>query len=258
MREREQSAIDRLARLGGDALVSDLAALYRDQMLERLAEARDAIGERDVTRLCELAHAMRSSSAQLGADEIAQACEAVEEAAGFGDIEEVAAGVAEIETYFQAFSERLRDWAARAASRAGPLPDDVAPARGVVRPVIAVIEDNADNRLLLDAILGDRFVLDEYETGASALSGMAVRRPDLVLLDVSLPGMDGLEVLARIRADAALSGVPVIAVTAHAMAGDRERYLEAGFDGYVAKPIVAEDTLVGAIARLLDSRRSSR
>jgi len=109
--------------------------------------------------------------------------------------------------------------------------------------------------LLVEAILADRFVLDEYPTGADALEGMVSRQPDLVLLDVSLPGMDGIEVLARMRQDRTLRTVPVIALTAHAMAGDRERYLTAGFDDYVAKPIVDENLLVHAIERLL-ARRS--
>jgi len=71
------------------------------------------------------------------------------------------------------------------------------------------------------------------------------------LLDVSLPEMDGTEVLRRIRADAGLRDLPVIALTAHAMSGDREKYLAAGFDEYVTKPIVDETLLLDAIKRLL-------
>lgn len=116
---------------------------------------------------------------------------------------------------------------------------------------IAIVEDNADNRLLLRAILGDLYELVEYENGPDALAGIARTRPDLVLLDISLPGMDGTEVLKAIRADAKLSGLPVIALTAHAMAGDREKFLSVGFDDYVTKPIVDETQLFGAIKRLL-------
>jgi two-component system cell cycle response regulator DivK len=118
-------------------------------------------------------------------------------------------------------------------------------------PTIAVVEDNADNRLLLQAILGDQYDLVEYENGADALSGIAGSRPDLVLLDISLPGMDGNEILRRIRADSALRALPVVALTAHAMSGDRERFLAAGFNDYVTKPIVDETLLTGAIERLL-------
>lgn len=116
---------------------------------------------------------------------------------------------------------------------------------------LAVVEDNSDNRLLLRAILGDAYTLEEYENGANALAGLARNRPDVVLLDISLPGMDGTEVLRRIRADAGLRDLPVIALTAHAMSGDREKFLAAGFDDYVTKPIVDETQLLTAIKRLL-------
>ena len=118
-------------------------------------------------------------------------------------------------------------------------------------PRIAVVEDNPDNRLLLQAILAGRFEIVEFDNGPAALAGFAAERPDLVLLDISLPGMDGLEILAHLRADAGLSSLPVIALTAHAMAGDREKYLAAGFDDYVTKPIVDETVLINAIEKQL-------
>jgi CheY-like chemotaxis protein len=118
---------------------------------------------------------------------------------------------------------------------------------------IALVEDNADNRLLARAILEDHYQVAEYESGAEALAGMAADRPDVVLLDISLPELDGSEVLRRLRADERLHDVPVIALTAHAMAGDRERFLAAGFDAYVTKPIVDEQVLLDAIARLLET-----
>ncbi len=118
---------------------------------------------------------------------------------------------------------------------------------------IAVVEDNPDNRLLVRALLEDEYEITEYEAGASALAGLPEDKPDLVLLDISLPGMDGTEVLRHIRADARLSALPVIALTAHAMSGDRDKYLAAGFNDYVTKPIVDEDLLLTAIERLLSS-----
>lgn len=116
---------------------------------------------------------------------------------------------------------------------------------------LAVVEDNADNRLLLQAILGDEHELVEYDNGIDALKGITGSRPDLVLLDISLPGMDGNEILQRIRADVTLRQLPVIALTAHAMAGDREKFLAAGFDDYITKPIVDETILSASIKRLL-------
>jgi CheY-like chemotaxis protein len=120
-----------------------------------------------------------------------------------------------------------------------------------MKPKIAVVEDNLDNRLLVQAILDDQYEISEYETGMEVLDRLADDIPDLVLLDISLPGMDGTEVLKWVRSQELLSELPVIALTAHAMSGDREKYLEMGFDEYVTKPIVDEEVLVGAIERLL-------
>src|SRR5438552_14341707 len=118
-------------------------------------------------------------------------------------------------------------------------------------PTLAIIEDNADNRLLLQAILGDEYDIEEYENGLDALAGLKRAKPDLVLLDISLPGMDGNEILQRIRGDIILRDLPVIALTAHAMAGDREKFLAAGFDDYITKPIVDEKRLFDALHPLL-------
>ncbi|HEY7234297.1 MAG TPA: response regulator [Gemmatimonadaceae bacterium] len=119
------------------------------------------------------------------------------------------------------------------------------------KPTIAVVEDNADNRLLLSAILGSRYQIVEYENGPDALAGLARALPDLVLLDISLPGMDGNEILSEIRRDGRMRHLPIIALTAHAMAGDRERFLDAGFNDYITKPIVDESLLLGSIERWL-------
>ena len=119
---------------------------------------------------------------------------------------------------------------------------------------VTVVEDNVDSRLLLTAILGSAYEVAEYGTGPDALDGMRRSRPDLVLLDIGLPGMDGVEVLAHMRADSELCRLPVIVLTARAMSGDRETFLDAGFDDYVSKPIVDEQVLLDAIERLLGMR----
>lgn len=102
---------------------------------------------------------------------------------------------------------------------------------------IAVVEDNPDNRLLVQAILEDLYEIVEYETGLQAVEGLLDDRPDLVLLDISLPEMDGPEVLEWIRSQPELESLPVIALTAHAMAGDREKAMDAGCDDFDTKPV---------------------
>ena len=119
---------------------------------------------------------------------------------------------------------------------------------------ITIIEDNPDNRLLFRTLLQDLYEVAEFESGISAWESLRQEKPDLVLLDISLPDMDGLEVIRRIRADASLKGLPVIALTAHAMAGDRERFLAAGFDDYITKPLLDETILLEAIDRCLGRR----
>jgi CheY-like chemotaxis protein len=116
---------------------------------------------------------------------------------------------------------------------------------------IAIVEDNPDNLLLFRAILEDLYEVTTYETGPEALRGLQDEQPDLILLDISLPGMDGTEVLRRIDTDPILHSIPVIALTAHAMTGDRETFLAAGFDEYITKPIIDEHILLDTIARFL-------
>jgi CheY-like chemotaxis protein len=125
-----------------------------------------------------------------------------------------------------------------------------------VKASLLVVEDNPDSRLLLTVLLSDHYDLSEAATGPEALESMRAERPELVLLDIGLPGMDGVEVLTEMKADAQLAGVPVIVLTARAMAGDREEFLAKGFDDYVSKPIVDEQLLIDAIERLL-ARRSA-
>jgi CheY-like chemotaxis protein len=120
-----------------------------------------------------------------------------------------------------------------------------------MNPKLAVVEDNPDNRMLVQALLEDRYDISEYETGMEAVEGLPTNVPDVILLDISLPEMDGTEVLAWIRQQDGLKHLPVIALTAHAMAGDRDKYLAAGFNDYVTKPIVDEALLTEAIERCL-------
>jgi len=122
-----------------------------------------------------------------------------------------------------------------------------------MKPRIAVVEDNPDNRFLVQALLEDIYSLSEYESGESVLEGLLEDHPDLVLLDISLPDMDGTEVLGWIRDQDELENLPVVALTAHAMAGDREKFLALGFNDYVTKPIVDESILLETIARWLSS-----
>jgi CheY-like chemotaxis protein len=116
---------------------------------------------------------------------------------------------------------------------------------------IAVVDDNSDNRLIIRTILEDQYAIEEFSSGLEAIEAFKKNRPDVVILDISLPEMDGTEILRRIRADSKLRDLPVVALTAHAMVGDREKYLAVGFNDYVAKPILDMNVLFNVIRRWL-------
>jgi CheY-like chemotaxis protein len=106
---------------------------------------------------------------------------------------------------------------------------------------ILVVEDNEDNLTLIDFLLrAHAFTPLLARTGADGLRLALQERPDLVLLDIRMPGLDGYEVAAAIKSEPALTHTRVVAVTASAMVGDRERIVAAGFDRYIQKPIDPE------------------
>jgi CheY-like chemotaxis protein len=107
---------------------------------------------------------------------------------------------------------------------------------------VLVVEDNPDNRRLLEFLLtalGHHPVL--ASNGREGVECTRREHPDLVLMDVHMPEMDGYQAAALIRADPELDTTPIVAITADAMAGDRDEVLSAGFDGYISKPIMPED-----------------
>jgi two-component system cell cycle response regulator DivK len=102
---------------------------------------------------------------------------------------------------------------------------------------ILVIEDQEDNRQILrDLLTSADFEVIEAVDGEAGLAAAVTHRPDLVLMDIQLPGLDGYEATRRIKADATLRAIPVIAVTSYGLAGDDEKARSAGCDGYISKP----------------------
>jgi two-component system cell cycle response regulator DivK len=115
-------------------------------------------------------------------------------------------------------------------------------------PQVLLVEDNDRNmKLFRDVLLASGYRTLEATTGTSALDAVLEHRPDLVLMDIELPDIDGIETLDRLRADDRTALIPVLALTAQAMEGDRERFLAAGFDGYLSKPVNIRD-LVAIVA----------
>jgi two-component system, cell cycle response regulator DivK len=109
-------------------------------------------------------------------------------------------------------------------------------------PQVLVVEDNERNmKLFRDVLKASGFRTLEAPTGERAVELALEERPDLVLMDIQLPDIDGIEALRRLKADERFGPVPVVALTAQAMEGDRERFLAAGFDGYLSKPVDIAD-----------------
>ncbi|HZU19930.1 MAG TPA: response regulator [Gaiellaceae bacterium] len=103
---------------------------------------------------------------------------------------------------------------------------------------VLVVEDNEKNmKLFRDVLQATGYSTLEATSGEDAIELALAHVPALVLMDVQLPGIDGVEALARLRRDDRTASIPVLALTAQAMRGDRERFLDAGFDGYLSKPV---------------------
>lgn len=119
---------------------------------------------------------------------------------------------------------------------------------------ILYIEDNPENRLLVRRVLeAEGYTVIEADDGPSGLEAARQSVPDIILLDINLPEIDGYQMVGQLRGMPGLGNVPIIALTANVMRGDRERTLAAGCDGYIQKPIDV-DSLPGQVAAFLRPR----
>lgn len=238
----DHDVLAKLEEWGGKDLRDQIVELFVEGTPARLAAATSAVDGGNLEEGIRAVHSLRSSAANVGARILSKLAENAEESLARRAFDESRDLVLDLESEF----ERVR--AVLAPGGTGESADQEG---AEMLPRIAVVEDNPDNRLLVQALIGDRYDISEYETGQEALEGIRADPPEVVLLDISLPGMDGTEVLAELRSEERFQRLPVVALTAHAMAGDREKFLALGFDDYVTKPIVDEDVLIGAIERWL-------
>lgn len=103
--------------------------------------------------------------------------------------------------------------------------------------MILVVEDNPANQMLVEAVLqGHGYLVHLAASATEALASIEVERPDLILMDIQLPGQDGLALTRQLKSDPAQASIPIVAVTAHAMLGDRQLSLDAGCVGHITKP----------------------
>lgn len=233
----DEAALQRLHRIGGNELVNELVAIFLKTTPERITAALAGIKTSNMSQVLLSAHSLKSSCANLGIKHMRQLATSIEKCALEGNATPLPDLVQQLDNAFQ-------------LSRLVLIQKTTNPPQ---RPRIAVIEDNADNRLLVRILLEPMYDVTEYATGTEALADIRIHCPQLILLDISLPDIDGFVIIKAIRSDKRLSKVPVIALTAHAMTGDRDKILAAGFSDYVAKPIDDESILLNSIARLLNT-----
>ena len=125
------------------------------------------------------------------------------------------------------------------------------------KTTILYVEDNADNRTLVRRILlSQDYSLLEAVNASDALEILKSMRPDLILMDINMPDMDGYTLTAKIRSMPGFERVPILALTANVMRGDKEKTLEAGCDGYIQKPLDI-DQLIGEVERFLTRRTNA-
>jgi CheY-like chemotaxis protein len=123
----------------------------------------------------------------------------------------------------------------------------------MVDRTVLVVEDNDMNMQLVEYLLEEGgYAIVKATSGeeALALTRSETQRPDLILMDIHLPGMDGLSVVREMKSDERTNRIPILALTAHAMRGDKDRFLEAGCDGYISKPIDVK-TFLSAIEQYI-------
>ena len=104
-------------------------------------------------------------------------------------------------------------------------------------PIVLIVEDNQDNMFTIKVLLGDKCKIIEAQDGPSGIAMAQLHQPHLILMDIALPGMNGIEVLKELRREKTTLHIPVIAVSANAMKGDHEDFIAQGFNEYISKPI---------------------
>ncbi|HEY7569713.1 MAG TPA: response regulator [Gemmatimonadaceae bacterium] len=119
---------------------------------------------------------------------------------------------------------------------------------------ILIVEDNEDNRIVYSTMLRHfGFAVDEAENGAEGILKARTKLPDLILMDIAIPLVDGWEAVQRLKRDPVTAGIPIVALTAHAMPADREKAIQVGCDGYLAKPCEPR-AVVEEVKRILASK----
>ena len=226
--------VAKLRTVGGDALVRRMLRLFLVTSSEAFRRIDNGLHRGALPVVATAAHHLFSSAAQLELSEVAEIAQRLEQGARAGDSTGLHDEVERLATALGSVAATLR----------GELEKLPKPAR------IAVVDDSEDVRVLLRLVLERQYDVSEYATAGSTLLGLQRFPVDLIIIDLTLPDMTGIDLLNFIRADARLCEVPAVALTAMTPEGDHT-LLNAGFDLHIPKPILDTDELLATIGHIL-------
>jgi CheY-like chemotaxis protein len=229
--------IESMREIGGDALLRRMLRVFLVTSSEAMQRIDAALSQGLSDRIQVAAHHLYASAAQLRLSDLADIAENLEKAARANDIPAA-----------QGFAEALRRALTIARADLGLVLDALPKA-----PRVAVIEDSEDMRILLHLLLESHFDVTAYSNATSAIADLQRFPPDLMLIDVCLPDVNGIDVLQAVRSDPLLSGIPAVALTA-LTPPEGESYADRGFDLHIPKPILDSDAMIQSLNALLKSK----
>jgi two-component system, cell cycle response regulator DivK len=231
----DQVVVERLRNVGGDALVRRMLRLFLVTSDEAVTRIQGALSTGALHVVQAAAHHLFASAAQLRLGAIADMSEQLEQAARSGDVQAA-------QTVADQLTPLIREAGSSLRTLLAQLPQ---------APRVAVVDDSEDIRVLLRIALEPHFDITDYSDASSALLGIRRFKPDLMIIDISLPDMTGIDLLQLLRTDPNLQRIPAVALTALSHAA--LDYKGEGFEMMIRKPVVETDDLVRSLNQLLKS-----
>lgn len=223
-----------MREIGGDALLRRMLRVFLVTSGEAMQRIDAALAQGLMDRVQVAAHHLYSSAAQLRLADLAQIADRLEKAARASDQEAA-----------QSIAEALRRALIVSRADLGIVLESLPKA-----PRVAVIEDSEDMRILLHLLLESHFDVTAYSNATSAIADLQRFPPDLMLIDVCLPDVNGVDVLHAVRSDPLLRDIPAVALTA-LTPPEGETYMDRGFDLHIPKPILDGDAMIRSLNELL-------
>jgi CheY-like chemotaxis protein len=226
--------IESMREIGGDALLRRMLRVFLVTSGEAMQRIDAALAQQQLDRVQLAAHHLFASAAQLRLTALADIAQRMEKGAGSADA-----------VATRAVAEELRSALIVSRSELGVLLETLPKA-----PRVAVIEDSEDMRILLHLLLESHFDVTAYSDATSAIADLQRFPPDLMLIDIFLPDVNGVDVLRAVRADPALKSIPAVALTA-LTPPEGKSYIDSGFDLHIPKPILDSDAMIRSLNDLL-------